>query len=293
MLWQLLANGVVNGCVLALMSASFAFIYNTTRIFHIAHGGVYTVAAYLCYAFLIQMRLPLSVAILLALLLTALLGALVEYFLYAPLARRRASLSIALLSSLGLYVVLVNTVAMIWGNETKVLRSGVEATVQFGSVILTRIQIAQVIVAICLVSVFLWILQGTRWGRIMRAVRDNPTLTSVMGVNLYRVRVAVFAVGSALAAVAAILTALDVGMDPNVGMPMLLTAAVALIVGGVGSFGAPIAGAFLIALVQSLLIWKLSARWVDAFTFGFLIACLIARPQGLLAGKRRVEEAIE
>lgn len=292
-LWQLLANGIVNGCVLALMSAGFSLIYNTTRVFHIAHGGVYTVAAYLCYAFLVQMHLSLSVSILLALLLTALLGSLVEYVVYAPLAKRRASLAIALLSSLGLYVVLINTVAMIWGNETKVLRSGVEATVRFGSVILTRIQIMQVIVAAILISLFLWVLRATRWGRILRAVRDNPTLTSVMGVNLYRIRLAIFTAGSALAGVAAILTALDVGMDPNIGLPVLLTAAVALIIGGVGSFGAPIAGAFLIALLQSLLIWRISARWVDAFTFGFLIICLLVRPQGLLAGRRRAEEAVE
>lgn len=293
MLWQLLANGLVNGCVLALMSASFALIYNTTRIFHIAHGAIYTVAAYLCYAFLVQLRLPLSVAILFALLLTGLLGAAVECVLYAPLARRRASLAIALLSSLGLYVVLVNIVAMVWGNETKVLRPGVEATVQVGSVILTRIQIMQVIVAVCLIACFLWTLRATRWGRILRAVRDNPTLTSVMGVNLYRVRLAIFTAGSMLAGVAAILIALDIGMDPNVGMPVLLTAAVALIIGGVGSFEAPIVGAFLIALAQSLLIWKVSARWVDAFTFGFLIVCLLVRPQGLLAGRKRAEEAME
>lgn len=124
------------------MAVSFALIYNTTRIFHVAHGAVYTVAAYLCYAFLIQMRLPLAASIVLALCLTALLGALIEGWVYAPLVKRQASLYIALLSSLGLYVVLVNAVAMVWGNETKVLRPGVEATVQIGSVILTRIQIA-------------------------------------------------------------------------------------------------------------------------------------------------------
>ncbi len=293
MLWQLLANGLVNGCVFGLVALSFALIYNTTRIFHIAHGAVYTVAAYLCYFFFVQRGIPLWASVGLTLVLTALLGVAIQRLLYAPLQRRRASLAIALLSSLGLYVALVNLVAMLWGNETKVLRPGVEATLQIGSVILTRVQLAQALVGLLLVGGVLIALKTTRWGQVIRAVRDNPTLSTVMGIDTQRVQVWVFGAGSALVGVAAILVALDVGMDPQVGLPVLLTAAAALIIGGVGTFGGPVAGAFLIALMQSLLIWKVSARWVDAFTFGLLVLCLIFRPQGLLSGRRRIEEAVE
>lgn len=293
MLWQLLANGLVNGCVFGLVALSFALIYNTTRIFHIAHGAVYTVAAYLCYFFFVQRGIPLWASVGLTLVLTALLGVAIQRLIYAPLQRRRASLAIALLSSLGLYVALVNLVAMLWGNETKVLRPGVEATIQIGSVILTRVQLAQALVGLLLVGGVLIALKTTRWGQVIRAVRDNPTLSTVMGIDTQRVQVWVFGAGSALVGVAAILVALDVGMDPQVGLPMLLTAAAALIIGGVGTFGGPVAGAFLIALMQSLLIWKVSARWVDAFTFGLLVLCLIFRPQGLLSGRRRIEEAVE
>lgn len=293
MLWQLLANGLVNGCVFGLVALSFALIYNTTRIFHIAHGAVYTVAAYLCYFFFVQRGIPLWASVGLTLVLTALLGVAIQRLIYAPLQRRRASLAIALLSSLGLYVALVNLVAMLWGNETKVLRPGVEATLQIGSVILTRVQLAQALVGLLLVGGVLIALKTTRWGQVIRAVRDNPTLSTVMGIDTQRVQVWVFGVGSAFVGVAAILVALDVGMDPQVGLPMLLTAAAALIIGGVGTFGGPVAGAFLIALMQSLLIWKVSARWVDAFTFGLLVLCLIFRPQGLLSGRRRIEEAVE
>lgn len=293
MLWQLLANGLVNGCVFGLVALSFALIYNTTRIFHIAHGAVYTVAAYLCYFFFVQRGIPLWASVGLTLVLTALLGVAIQRLIYAPLQRRRASLAIALLSSLGLYVALVNLVAMFWGNETKVLRPGVEATLQIGSVILTRVQLAQALVGLLLVGGVLIALKTTRWGQVIRAVRDNPTLSTVMGIDTQRVQVWVFGAGSALVGVAAILVALDVGMDPQVGLPVLLTAAAALIIGGVGTFGGPVAGAFLIALIQSLLIWKVSARWVDAFTFGLLVLCLIFRPQGLLSGRRRIEEAVE
>ena len=290
MLWQLLANGLVNGCLYAVMALGFALIYNTTRIFHIAQGAVYTAAAYLCYLFLIQLRWPLTLSIGVALALTGFLGACAEWFVYAPLERRKASLLVALLSSLGLYIVMINLIALFFGNETKILRPGVEATYHIGSVVLTRIQIAQVIAAVLLVPWLLLFIRDTRWGKMIRAVRDNPVLAMVMGVDLHAVRLMVFVIGSVLGGVAAILSALDVGMDPYVGMPALLVAAVAMIVGGVGTFGGAVVGALLLGILQSLVIWQVSARWTDALTFGLLILFVLFRPQGLLGGRRRLEE---
>jgi branched-chain amino acid transport system permease protein len=290
MLLQVLANGFVNGCMYALMALGFALIYNTTKIFHVAHGAVYTAGAYACYVLLIQLGWPLVASVLGAVLLTALLGVLIELAVYAPLARREASLLVALLSSLGLYVALVNVIALLFGNETKVLRPGIEKTYHLGSVILTRIQAAEVVVAATLLPLLVLLLKGALWGKIIRAVRDHPTLASVMGINLGAVRIAVFALGSALAALAASLAALDVGMDPNVGMPALLVAAVALIVGGVGTFEGPVIGGFLLGVLQSLVVWRISARWMDAITFAILIVFLLFRPEGLAGCRRRLEE---
>jgi len=290
-LLQLVANGLVTGCLYALVASGLGLIYNTAKVFHFAHGAIYTAAAYLCYALLIRLDWPLALAIGLAVLLTAFLGVLTEVIVYAPLARRRASPLVALLSALGLYVAIVNLIALLFGNETKVLRPGAEATLHLGPVILTRVQVAQLITALLLLLLLLIFLRTTTWGRMIRAVRDNPTLAMVMGVNVGAARLLVFALGSALAGVAAILSALDVGMDPYVGMPALLAAAVALIVGGVGTFEGAVVGALLLGLLQGLVIWQVSARWTEATTFSLLILTLLVRPQGLLGERRRVEEA--
>lgn len=293
MLLQLLANGFVNGCLYALMALGFALIYNTTKIFHIAHGAIYTAAAYACWLLLVQLHWPTIATVAIALLVAAALGALTELVIYAPLNRRNASLLVALLSSLGLYIALVNVIALLFGNETKVLRPGIEKTYHFGAVILTRVQLAEVATAVVLLPAFVLLLKCSRWGKVIRAVRDNPTLASVLGINLRAVRLWVFASGSALAGLAAVLAALDVGVDPNVGMPALLTASVALIVGGVGTFEGPVLGAFLLGLLQSLVVWKISARWTDAITFAVLILFLLFRPTGLVGRRRRLEEAWE
>lgn len=287
---QLLLNGLINGCLYALVAAGYALIYNTTRVFHVAHGVAYTAGAYLSFYFLVRLGWPLWASVVGAILLSGVLGASMEWFLYAPLARRRSSLLVAFLSSLGFYTAAINIVALVFGNETQVLRAGVSGTITFGGVIVTKIQMAQALVAGLVVAALLLGLGRSRWGRIIRAVRDNPELASVMGINLFAIRTAVFAAGSSLAALAAVLSALDVGMDPHIGMPALLTAAVALIIGGIGTFGGPVLGGLLLGLVQALVVWQISARWTEAVTFAVLILFLVFRPYGLLSRRQRLEE---
>jgi len=291
MVTQLLANGLIAGCAYALVALGFALIYNTTRTFHFAHGAVYTLAAYLFYTMRNLWSLPLLPAMALTLGLVAIFGILIDEMIYKPLVKRSSSLLIQLLSSLGLYIVIVNFIAMIYGNETKVLSPGVQPTYSLGAVILTQIQVATAVAFAVLFISFFVILRKTRLGKVIRAMRDDPQLISVMGINPLRVRRVVFALGSALAAVAAMLTGLDVGIDPNIGMAAILNGAVAVIIGGVGIFEGAALGALLIGILQSLAVWQASARWQETITFVVLILFLIFRPEGILGTRRRIEEA--
>ena len=292
MLLQLLANGLVSGCPYSFIALGFALIYNTTRIFHVSHGAVYTFSSYILYLFLIILRVPLLPSVFICLLLIPFMGIAIELLIYAPLERKGGSLLVALLSSLGFYIIVVNFIAMIFGNETKILRPAIEKTFTFGSVILTRIQVAQVLAFIILVPVVLLLLKKTNWGKSIRAIRDNSTLAVVMGINQRMIRISVFALGSALAALAAMLQALDVGMDPHVGMPALLTGAGAMIIGGVQVFEGAVVGAFCLGIMQGLIIWKISARWVDAITFVIFILFLVFKSEGLLGKRKRIEETL-
>ena len=92
---------------------------------------------------------------------------------------------------------------------------------------------------------------------------------------------------SFFAAIASCLIAYDVGMNPYVGMPVLLNAVVALIIGGVGRFEAPVLGGLIIGILQSFVVYFASARWQDAVTFSLLIIFLLLRPQGILGEKIR------
>lgn len=290
MLLQLLANGLIAGCVYSLVALGFGIIYNTTHLFHFAHGVVYTATAYILYTFLILLHWNGVLSFILAMMFSAALGIAIEAGIYYPLYRREAPGSVFMISSLGIYIFLVNLTAMLYGNETKLLRPGAEKTYSLGSVIVTRIQVLQVVAFGIVFLLFYLFMKRTKLGRITRGLADNPALITVVGINTRAVRLVVFAIGSVLAGLAAILVALDTGMDPHVGMSAILVSAVAVIVGGVGLFEGAVIGGFLLGVLQNVAIWKISARWQEAITFSVLIFFLLFRPQGLLGRRARLEE---
>jgi len=291
MILQLLANGLVTGCIYALVALGFGLIYNTTRIFHIAHGIVYTIAAYLLYTFVRGLGLSLVWSLLLAIILATILGIVTEVFIYYPFYRKKTSLSVVMIGSLGIYIFLVNLVAMLYGNETKILSPGAGKTFNFGSVILTKIQLAEILAFLVFFSIMVLLFKKTKLGKIIRALADNPNLVTVLGINIRWVRIYIFALGSFLAAVASCLVAMDVGMDPNVGMEVFLVSAVAVIVGGVGVFEGAVLGSFILAILQNLMVWKIPAKWQSALVFLILVFFLLFKPMGILGKRRRLEEA--
>jgi branched-chain amino acid transport system permease protein len=291
MLVQLVANGFANACMIALMATGFALIYNTTRIFHVAHGAVYVVSAYAFYTAAARLHWPQALATILALAVAVILGCAIESLTYAPLYRKQASFAIYLLTSFGLYVALINSVALLCGNEIRVLPTTQQLAMSFGPILITEVQQLEVVTSFVVLIPIMAMLRSSNWGRLIRAVRDNPILAATMGVNLILIRILVFAVGSALAGLAAVLSVLDTGTDPQVGLPVLLIATVAVIVGGIGTFAGPILGSILVALLQSVAVWRVSPKWSQAITFAILILFMIFRPTGLLGFRRRLEEA--
>lgn len=289
-MFQFIANGLCNGGCYALVATGFGLIYTTTGVFHIAHGAVYTLGAYALYCFFVVLKLPLLLATTIALFSSAAAGALIELVVYRPLDRKRASAAVLMVSSLGVYIVLANAIAMFLGNQTKTLRTGVDVTFVLGDVILTRIQVAQLVVSSAVIGFYWFFLSRSSLGRFCRAVADDAALASVLGVRVEGTRLVAFAVGSCLATVGSILSALDIGVDPQAGFSAVLVAAVACIIGGMRRFIAPAFGAILLGLIQSLVVWRTSVKWEGAVTFALLIAFLVFRPQGLLQVRTRLEE---
>ena len=290
LLLQLLANGLVNAGIYALLAIGFGIVNRTTRIFHITYGGFYTFSAYFLYTFLRILKLPLFVCIPLVLIILSILGILMEKGVYRPLYKRSAGSGVFLIASLGIYIIIENLIALIFGNEVKILSKGIEPSYSLAGVVLTRIQIIQFIVSLVLIITFYILVKRVKIIKALWAMGDEPELLRALGLPLFKLRELVFIISSVFVGVASMLTALDVGMDPHVGLSTLLTAAVAVIVGGIDSYLGWIAGSFILAELQSLVIWRTSARWAPLVTFVLLILILLTRPQGVLGTKKRLEE---
>ncbi|MDO8336569.1 MAG: branched-chain amino acid ABC transporter permease [Candidatus Saccharibacteria bacterium] len=287
---QFLANGICNGAIFALVAMGFGLIYTTTGVFHLALGATYTLSAYFLFGLLINLKMPMLMSSCVAIMAAAIVGISIEWLVYRPLKRHNATSTVMMISSLGVYTVIVNFLVIICGNESVILHSGTVATIDFHGITLTQIQIAQVIVAVLVIVLYQLFLRYTHLGRICRAVADDSILASILGVKVEGTRLVVFAAGSFLAAIGAVLVAFDVGMDPSMGFPAVLVAAVACIVGGLHRFTAPALGGFLLGMIQSLVVWRTSTKWENAVTFAILIAFLSLRPQGLLGMRKRIEE---
>lgn len=282
MLPQLLVNGLIAGSIYALVALGFGLIYATTRFFHFAHGAVYAVGAYLAYSGWL-LGLSLYISFPLAVLGAAILGALLEIGVYRPLRKKGASSLILLLASLGLFIVIQNLISLIFGDDTKTIRSGAvtEGLPLFGARI-TPIQITIIVVSGLLLALCSVFVKKTKIGKAMRAVANDPELARVVGIEADQVILFTFVLGSALAAVAAILISLDTDMTPMMGFYALLMGVVAVIAGGIGSIPGAALGGLLVGMAQHLGVWKIPTQWQDTIVFLILIFFLLFRPQGFL-----------
>jgi len=244
-------------------------------------------APYMILTFYRNLGIPFYLAFPIAILLTVFLSVLMELIIYRPLSRKKSSSTVVIISSIGIMIVVINLIAMFYGNETKILNPNISKSISIGNIIITYSQLFQLIISILAIIIFLVFLKFSKFGIKTRAMRDDDELCSVFGMNINKMRLILFVLSGFFAALGGGLIAYDVGMDPYVGMPMLLNAVVALIIGGMGRFEAPIIGGFIIGILQALTVWVFSSRWQDAVTFTLLILFLLFRPQGLMGEKER------
>jgi len=285
---QIIVNAVVAASTVMLVGSGFLLIYSTTRFFHFAHGLVFAACPYFAFFLKSWLAIPPGAAIVLAVAFAAALGCLMDVLAYRPLRHKGASPLVLLLASLGLYIFLQNGISLVFGDDTKSIRSGVvtEGVAILGARI-TPIQITTICVSAALVTLLLVLLRKTRLGRAMRAVANDPELALISGIDSDRVILWAFGAGSALGGVAGILVALDVDMTPTMGMNALLLGVVAVVVGGIDSIPGLVMGALLVALAQQVGAWQIGSQWQDAIVFVVLLAFLLFRPQGFLGRKLR------
>lgn len=288
---QTIANILLTTSLLLLVTTSFSTIYYPTRFFHLAHAVIITSAAYLTFLFANQLSLPFAVAVGAAITGAVCIGLLCEILFYRAMRKRNAPALAYLIASIGLYTVLQNCISLLFGDDTKVIKTG-EITIGneiFGAYV-TDVQIVTILVSAGLFVAVNLFLRFATVGKAVRAVSSNPRLCDIYGINSNRIILVAFGVGSALAAVAGILSAMDTNMTPTFGFNLLLYGVVAVIIGGVGSTRGLAAGALLVATAQHAAAYYIDTKWMDAVTYVILILFLIWKPFGFSGVRLRKVE---
>lgn len=287
---QLLANGLVTGALYAMLAVGFGIVWRSLRVFHVAYGATFILCAYCFYGLVSRVGMHPAIAFPLTLLFGAGTGWLMETSFYGPFQQRHASSGSVFVGSLGMFIALENLVAMIFGNELQTVSRGVARTLRVGPVLLTELQLLEFGLGAIVVLV-VWILVcKLRVFKALWAMGDQPELIAVLGLPVHQLRRLAMVGSGTIVAVPACLVCFDIGADPHSGMSYLLVAAVAVLVGGGNSYSGWVWGGVLLAVLQSLAMWKLSARWMDLATFSLLIVMLVFRPRGLLDQSKRLEE---
>lgn len=281
---QLIVNSIIAGSIYALVALGFNFIFGATKFFNLAHGVIAALGAYVVFFLLRYWDFGTLAAIIIGVIASGVAGYLLDRLLYRHLRSRNATNMVLLVASLGVFTAIQALLAILFTSQFQVFSSSriAERLFHLGSVVITQ---TQVIIFSCaiLVSLFLLILlKYTRLGRAIRAISDDIEVAKIVGINVERVIGIVFFIGSAIAGLAGILVGFDTGIEPTMGLPLLLKGVIASIVGGIGIVSGGFVGAFFLGFVENFGIWKISGEWKDAIAFGVLILFLLFRPQGII-----------
>lgn len=285
--FQLVWDGLTVGALYAVVTFGFSLVYYTARVLHFAHGAVVILLSYVIYSLVGGAGLWWPIATLVAVPIGVLVGAAIELGVYRPLRRRARHGDLPaqalFMASLGIGLTIVNVIPLIYGTTPKFLPGGIVANailVWHGQVALTYIGLVAIPASIVIVLALLVWLRISRQGRTIRAVIDNPETSRIVGLNVDRTNLVVLALGSALAAGAAIFLLDSRGADSQADNLMIVVIAVALI-GGIGSLEGVLLSAFLVGLASNVTLLWLPTSWGDAVIYVFLLLVITFRPQGL------------
>jgi branched-chain amino acid transport system permease protein len=282
-MWQVVlfnvTNGLIIGAFYVLMALGLALILNLSNVINFAHGNFLALGGY--FAYTLSPTLGYWGALLIAPLLTALIGVAVERLMIRRIYNRDPVYS--LLLTFGLAFVIQDICRYIWGPNglpmglPAVLSQPVTPDLFF----ITWYRVFMVTVVIVTVVGLFTFLRRTRIGLRIRAGTLDLETVSTLGVNVRNLRTFNFAVGALLAGLSGVLAAGQLGINPNMGDDLLMTSFIAIIVGGVGSLIGTLFGGLLIGLAAALttVIYPAAS---EAVIYGILMLVLLLRPRGLL-----------
>jgi branched-chain amino acid transport system permease protein len=291
-LLQNLANSITLGSLYALIAIGYTMVYGIIRLINFAHADLLMVAAYVAFYGILVFTLPWWLAFAIAIVLTTVLGIIIEKLAYRPL--RDAPRISVMISAIGVSFLLENLGIVALGARPKPFPRPTDLVwnIHLGGVSFLSLTVIIPVVTILLLIGVTFIVKKTKIGIAMRAVSRDFETSSLMAVDVNKIISATFAVGSGLAAVGGILWSLQYPqVDPLMGVFPGLKCFIAAVMGGIGSIPGAMIGGFVLGFCEVMLVAFMPglSGYRDAFAFVILILILLFRPGGIL-GENVVEK---
>ncbi|MCC6804525.1 MAG: branched-chain amino acid ABC transporter permease [Anaerolineae bacterium] len=295
---QQLINGLTLGAVYALIALGYSMVYGVLRLLNFAHGDVYMVGTFIGYGVMIALvpesgPLIVPVGVILLMLLAAMLGCgvlgvVIERFAYRPL--RSAPRIAPLISALGVSFFIQNAVQLTLTAQYRnyEMQELIPPALGFeiGNARLSATRALVIAAAIVLMIVLRYLVRNTRLGKAMRAVSIDREAAALMGVDVDRVIIFTFFVGSALAGAAGVLSGIVFTRVWHfMGFTAGLKGFTAAVLGGIGSIPGAMLGGFVLGIAETFAVGFISSTYKDVVAFVVLVVVLLLRPQGLLGAR--------
>ncbi len=282
--FQSLINGLNQGAIYALIALGYTMVYGIIRMINFAHGDFIMIGAYTLFYTIPLMAnagMPVWLSVLAAIIVCAVVGVVVEVIAYKPV-RQAGSMS-ALITALAMSLFLENLAMVLFGAKPQNVQKIFDLpTINFLGVALPLNVILTISIGIIMMAGLQIFIKKTKIGKAMRSVPQDRDASILVGINVNRVITITFAIGSALAAVAALMYCTKYPRVTNdMGSMMGLKAFIAAVLGGIGIIPGAMLGGILVGLIE-IFVKLFAPGWYEAITYAILIVILLVKPSGIL-----------
>jgi branched-chain amino acid transport system permease protein len=260
-----------------LVALGFAFLFNMLGLLNLAHGAIYMIGAYIAFILIAALGFPFWASIVLATVVVALLGVLLERICFRPFVgdfNRSVMICVALTV---LFQTLVNIMA---GAKTLALPPIARGIFRFGLISLSYERIITFIIGFILLVAFVLFVNKTKWGQQMQAIAQNTDGASLQGISVHRISALASALGCGLAALAGCLMGAFMGIGPFMGDQMLVKALMLVILAGIGSIGGIFLAGLLLGTLNAVLPLLTNGAASEATAVAVVVVLLLIRPKG-------------
>jgi branched-chain amino acid transport system permease protein len=282
---QIIANGLYLGAQYALIALGLTLIFSLMNVLNFAHGQMYVLGGFVTYTFVAQFGLPFIVGLIASAIVLALIGAMIEKFLFAPVMRKSRREESTMLLAAGVAFFLDAVILLAFGEKQRGVPKIVNGVFNWDMrLIMPYDRILIGVLAIAMIAAFILFMQYTRAGRAMRALAQDRVAAELMGVDVRRYSMLGFALGAMLAGLVGGLLVTITGVNLGMGGPTSVKAFLMIMIGGAGVISGAIAGGFILGMMESVGLTVLAAYGDVTYLviFATLMIFLAIRPQGLM-----------